>query len=185
MTRTSAWQNINQSMAQQADMRTQSMTADRQSAKDWWFQTQAQQVASRQARASYQPMSLPPLSDGTFDDSASKPRSQASAPKEIMIWPTLLKNSQFDDYRNEVEAPFRRAYADKKPLTADDYRGILNAIDKMKIKLEGMSLQIIESEHATVNGYLDELAADAQKRLDARLSPNPATDKTEAAEKKS
>jgi hypothetical protein len=187
MARTSAWQNINQSMMQQANMRTQSMAADRQSAKDWWFETQTQQAAERRARASYQPTNLPSLSPAATLELANEIARQPDptpAQKEIMLWPTLLKGSAFDQYRARVEAPFRRSYAEKTPMTADDYRGILQAIDEMKSKLEGMSSQVIESEFAAVNGYLDELATDAQKRLDARLSPNPATEKTDASETK-
>jgi len=183
MARTSAWQNINQSMAQQASMQTQSMLAQRQSSKDWWYDVQARKLAESKASPSYRPMSLP-YSEGP-DASSPRSPSQKPAVQEIMIWPTLLKNPEFDELRSKIETPFRRAYADKKPLTADDYRGILQAVDEMKVKLQSMSSQIIESEYAAVEGYLNELAADAQKRLEARISPTPAADKTDVSEPKS
>jgi hypothetical protein len=176
MARTAAWQNINQSVAQQANLQTQSMLAQRQATQDWWFQTQAQQVANRQARASYQPTSLPKSDSAESYDPALQAPPQKPAAKEIMLWPTLLKSSPFDTLRAEVESPFRRAYVDNKPLTADDYRGILRSLDAMKAKLKEMSSQVVESEYAAVENYLNELSADAQKRLEARLSPKRASD---------
>jgi hypothetical protein len=89
-----------------------------------------------------------------------------------MLWPTLLKLPAFNNERTKVETPFRRAQEAKKPLTTDDYRGILTAIEAMKTQLEGISSQILETETAMVEGYLNELAADAQKRLDARSKPS-------------
>ncbi|MCC6124044.1 MAG: hypothetical protein IT426_03710 [Pirellulales bacterium] len=179
MARSSAWRNINQSVAQQANAQTQSMLAQRQSSKDWWYAQQSRQLAESKARSSYQPMNLP---TGGYAEPAAP--AQAPAEREIMIWPTLLKSAAFDELRAKVEAPFRRASADKQPLTADDYRGILQAIDEMKTKLSGMASQIVEAEYAAVEGYLNELAADARKRLEARLSPKPATEKMEAPETK-
>jgi hypothetical protein len=179
--RTSAWQNINQSVAQQANSQTQSMLAQRQSSKDWWYEQESRKLAQSQARGSYQPRSLPAA--GYADPAV--PASQTPSQPEIMIWPTLLKSPAFDALRAQVEAPFRRATADKQPLTADDYRAILRAIEEMKAKLGSLASQVVESEYAAVEGYLNELAADAQKRLDARLSPKPATQKTEAPAAKS
>jgi hypothetical protein len=182
MAATSAWQNINQSMAQQANMQTQSMMAQRDSAKDWWFQQQSQQMANRQARESYQPMVLPNSAEAY--DPGLQAATQTPAAREIMLWPTLLKNPAFDQLRAKVESPFRRAYADDKPLTADDYRGILQAIDEMKATMKEMSSRVIESEYEAVEGYLNELAADAQKRLNARTSPKTEMDKEKTSNEK-
>jgi hypothetical protein len=179
---TAAWQNINRSAAQQASMQTQSMLAQRQSSQDWWYQQQSRKLAESKASMSYQPMVLPPT---MYAEPAQQASPQATAAKEIMIWPTLLKSPMFDELRAKVEAPFRRAYVDKKPLTADDYRGILQAIEEIKVQLKSLSSQVVESEYAAVEGYLDELATDAQKRLDARISPKPATDNNESSAEKS
>ena len=181
---TSAWQNINRMAAQQASMQTQSMQAQRQSSQDWWFQQQSRKLAESKAGASPQPMFLPSTIYAEPAAPVNNPPSQAAA-KEIMIWPTLLKSPMFDALRAKIESPFRRAYADKKPLTADDYRGILQAIGEMKTKLESLSSQVVESEYAAVEGYLDDLATDAQKRLDARISPQTPSDKDESTAEKS
>ena len=47
-----------------------------------------------------------------------------------MLWPTVLKEQDFDEQRENVEAPFRRAYADKQPLSIDDYRMVIAAVGK-------------------------------------------------------
>jgi hypothetical protein len=179
--RSSAWQGINQSLAQQANFRTQSMMAERDSAKDWWFQQQSQQLANRQARESYQPMNLP---NSNYGDGEGNAPQQTPAAKEIMLWPTLLKDPAFAELRSEIESPFRIAYADNKPLSAGDYRGILKSIDAMKIKLKGISSSVVDSEYEAVVSYLDELSADAQKRLNARIDPKPETDKEKVPEAK-
>jgi hypothetical protein len=179
MARTAAWRNINQTMIDQANQQTQSMLAQRQSAKDWWYQIEAQQVASRQAREAAQAAAA---AKSESEDPYNNPQAAArnSAAKDIMVWPTLLRGPAFDQLRAEVEAPFRRGYADHKPLTADDYRGILRALDEMKAKLKDFSSRVVESEYVAVESYLDDLAADAQKRLEARLSPKAPADKVEA-----
>ena len=129
-------------MAQQADDRTQSMMAQRQSGKDWWYQSKRRRWRDRKARASYRPANPPDANYAKPVTPAMQAPSQTPAAKEIMVWPTLLKEDAFDDLRAKVEAPFRRAYADNKPLTADDYRGILQAVDEMKAKLKGISSQV-------------------------------------------
>jgi hypothetical protein len=101
-----------------------------------------------------------------------------------MLWPTLLKDPAFAELRSEIESPFRIAYADNKPLSAGDYRGILKSIDAMKIKLKGISSSVVESEYEAVVSYLDELAADAQKRLNARIDPKPEINKEKVPEAK-
>jgi hypothetical protein len=181
MARSASWRNINQSAAQQANMQTQSMLAQRQSSKDWWYAQQERKLAQSQARSAPPPRSLP----ATEYAEPSSPPEQTPAAREIMIWPTLLKSPMFDDLRAKVEAPFRRAYADKQPLTADDYRGILQAIEEMKAKLATLASQVVESEYAAVESYLNELAADAQKRLDARLSPKPTEEKKKSSAERS
>jgi hypothetical protein len=175
MARSSAWQGINQSLAQQANYRTQTMQAEKDSAKDWWFQQQSMQMAQRKA-GSYRPTNLP---ESDYAGTDEQP-----AAREIMLWPTLLKDPAFDELRAEIEAPFRRAHAANKALSADDYRGILKSIDAMKKMLKQISSQVLESEYSAVVSYLDELAADANKRLAARSAPKPEAGKEKAPESK-
>jgi hypothetical protein len=173
-----AWRNLNQTIAQQAATQTQTMQADRQASRDWWYQQQSRQLAESKARAAYQPMNLPA---SAYAGSAPAPVEQPV--REIMLWPTLLKLPTFNDGRAKVETPFRRASEKKNPLAADDYRSILAAIVVMKTQLEDVSSQVLEAETAMVEGYLNELAADAQKRLDARLKPADQEEKSEPAAK--
>jgi len=94
--------------------------------------------------------------------------AKAAAPKELMLWPTLLKEQRFDENRGSVEAPFRRAYADGKPLTIDDYQAIVKTVEKMKATVKSLESQLVETEYNSVDKYLDDLIADAQKRIKAR-----------------
>ncbi len=85
-----------------------------------------------------------------------------------MLWPTVLKDSVFDADRAIVEAPFRRSYADGKSLSIEEYQTIIKTVEKMKTTLKGMAAQLVESEYLAVEKYLDDLIADAQKRIQAR-----------------
>lgn len=85
-----------------------------------------------------------------------------------MLWPTLLKEQRFDGDRADVEAPFRRANVDGKPLTIADYQGIIKTVENMKDTVNGMKSQLVEEEYAAVQKYLDDLIDDAQKRIQAK-----------------
>ncbi len=162
--KSAAWQQINSSMASQAQMRTQSMNDQRQSGRDWWYRQQESQIAQRQVARS-QP--LPVMS------APAKLASQTtkSAQREIMLWPTLLKSQTFSADRAAVEAPFRRAYAGGPALGAADYKAIIAAVEKMKTALKSMSGELIESEYESVDRYLDQLLSDAQERIRSDESP--------------
>ncbi|MGA2062382.1 MAG: hypothetical protein ABSG67_18015 [Thermoguttaceae bacterium] len=160
MAKSQAWQNINRSMQSQAASQPTTVTTSGQEARDWMFQHQA---PSRPAR---RPMTLP-----ASDMAAVTPLRESDRPaptREIMLWPTLLKEQRFDGDRADVESPFRRADADGKPLTVDDYKGIIKTVDNMKATVKGMESQIVDEEYAAVQKYLDDLIADAQKRIQAR-----------------
>jgi hypothetical protein len=160
MAKSQAWQNINRSMQSEAASRPTMVTSSGQEARDWMFQHEA---TSRPAR---RPMTLP-ASDMAAVTAVREP-DRPAAPKEIMLWPTLLKEDRFDGDRADVEAPFRRTSADGKPLTIADYKGIIKTVDSMKVTVKGMESQIVEEEYSAVQKYLDDLIADAQKRIQAR-----------------
>ena len=44
-------------------------------------------------------------------------------------------------------------------------------MDNMKTAVKGMKSQLVEEEYAAVQKYLDDLIADAQKRIQAREGP--------------
>ena len=160
MAKSQAWQNVNRSMQSEAASRPTTVTSSGQEARDWMFQHEA---TSRPAR---RPMTLPAteLAAVTPVQDPSRP----AAPREIMLWPTLLKEQRFDGDRTDVEAPFRRSNADGKPLTVADYQGIIKTVENMKAAVKGMESQIVDEEYAAVQKYLDDLIADAQKRIQAR-----------------
>ncbi|MGA2799053.1 MAG: hypothetical protein ABSE63_15850 [Thermoguttaceae bacterium] len=160
MVKSQAWQNVNRSMQSQAASRPAMVSDSGQVARDWMFQHEA---PSRPAR---RPMTLPATELAAVTP-VPEP-SMPAAPREIMRWPTLLKEQRFDGDRTDVEAPFRRASADGKPLTVEDYQGIVKTVENMKATVKDMESQIVDDEYAAVQKYLDDLIADAQKRIQAR-----------------
>jgi hypothetical protein len=160
MARSQAWQNINRSMQTQAASQPAEVPDSGQTARDWMFQHSA---PSRPAR---RPMTLPATELAAV--APTREITKPATPKEIMLWPTLLKEQRFDSDRTDVEAPFRRAYADGKPLTAADYQGIIKTVENMKATVKNMESQLVETEYSSVQKYLDDLIADAQKRIQAR-----------------
>jgi hypothetical protein len=160
LAKSQAWQNVNRSMQMQAASRPTTVPTAGQEARDWMFQHEA---SSRPAR---RPMTLP-ASEMAAVAQVQESTRQAS-PREIMLWPTVLKEDRFDGDRADVEAPFRRAYADGKPLTIADYQSIIKTVENMKATVKTMESQLVEEEYAAVQKYLDDLIADAQKRIQAK-----------------
>jgi hypothetical protein len=160
MAKSAAWQSLNRSMRNEASSRPTTVPDSAQSARDWMFQNAAP------SRSSRRPMTLP----ATDMARATSPRqtTQPVAQKDIMIWPTFLKEQRFDGERADVEAPFRRAYADGKPLTIEDYQGVIKSVTQMKTTVKSMESQLLDTEYASVDKYLDDLIADAEKRIKAR-----------------
>jgi hypothetical protein len=160
MARSAAWQGINRTMQGEALSRPASVPDSGQVARDWMFQNTA---SSRPQRRS---MTLPSAEMAVV--TPSRESAKAAAPKELILWPTLLKEQRFDENRADVEAPFRRAYADGKPLTVEDYQTIIKTVEKMKATVKSLESQLVETEYNSVDKYLDDLIADAQKRIKAR-----------------
>jgi hypothetical protein len=154
-----SWQNINRSM-QASAASTASAVDTGQSARDWMYKN------APSSGASGRPMRLPSSDVASVD--SSRVQSRPTAPKEIMLWPTLLNSSRFAYERKMVEAPFRRAYTNKTPLTIQDYEDIISTLESMKGEVKEMEPELVETEYASVQKYLDDLIADSQKRIKAR-----------------
>ncbi|MBN2577485.1 MAG: hypothetical protein JXB10_00650 [Pirellulales bacterium] len=143
------WRTINQSLQFSALVQRPIPTDAGQAARDWMYEMQRHRSLNE--------TKVPPLS---------------SASCEIMLWPTLLKGDAFTVLRNQVEAPFRRAYAERRPLTAEDYQGIIQSLEAMKMTLRTLKAQVLEAEYALVEDYLDGLLRDAEMRLDSLRRQN-------------
>ncbi|MGW8256579.1 MAG: hypothetical protein ACWGMZ_03740 [Thermoguttaceae bacterium] len=152
--RSLAWQNINRSMQNQAMSRPAAAPDTAQAARDWM-----NQYESSTSRYASRPMTLPQTTYTPVSSAESRPKAP---PKEIMLWPTILKSSAFDDERASVEEPFRRSYADGKPLSVEDYQKIIETVNNMKATLKTMKPQLVELEYNAVEKYLDDLIADAE-----------------------
>jgi hypothetical protein len=166
MARSLAWQNINRTMQSEAMSRPATVTNSAQAARDWMFQN------APSSRYASRPMTLPRTSMAMLESAdVAQPTDEetaSTASQEIMLWPTILKDPLFDKDRASVEAPFRRAYADGKPLTIEDYQNIIKTVENMKATVTTLKSSLVESEYASVQKYLDELIADAQNRIRAR-----------------
>jgi hypothetical protein len=163
MAHSMAWMNINRNMQAEAASSPATVPDAAQAARDWMYQQ------SSYSRPSPRPTSLP--STSLSYAAPQRPvvqQPEKAAPKEIMLWPTVLKDKRYAKERTAVESPFRRAYADKKPLTVKDYEMIILVLEKMKVGVEGMKAQLVETEYDSVQQYLDDLIADAEKRIKAR-----------------
>jgi hypothetical protein len=148
LAQTADWRAINQSLQFGNLFQRNGITDGGQAARDWMYDMQ-RRVGPREA--------VPP----------------PTSSRDIMLWPTLLRSDAFAVLRSQVEAPFRRAQADGKPLTADDYQRIIQSLEAMKLTLRAMKSQVLDSEYAVVDGYLDQLLQDAKNRLEAKSgSPN-------------
>jgi hypothetical protein len=137
----------------------QSLYNRQQAGRDWWFQVEQQQAAQRQAQASrYAAMPT------GFE---SAPAS--SAPKvatDIIQWPLLLQAPQFAAQRAQIEAPYRRSSKGLSRPTAEDYQAMVKIAERMKETLKGMTANITAQEYFDTEAYLDQLAAEARKRLE-------------------
>jgi hypothetical protein len=147
-----AWQNINRTARTEALSQPAMVPDAGQAARDWMFQNAAPRPAYRGSA------SLPPMASS----------SPGPAVKEIMRWPTILKDPQFDADRAGVEYPFRRAYSGGEPLSVADYERIILASNQMKVTLKSFEPQLLEAEYQVAEQYLDSLIADAKKRIQAR-----------------
>jgi hypothetical protein len=143
LAQTADWRAINHSLQAGALIQRYNPIDGGQAARDWMYEMQ-RRIGPRE------------------------PVPSPSAAREIMLWPTLLKSDAFAAERYRVEAPFRRAMANGKPLSAEDYQTVVRALEAMKMTLQDVRPLVIEAEYAVVEDYLDNLLQDAQNRLDAR-----------------
>ena len=138
---------------------TQSIYNRQQAGRDWWFQVDQQQVAQRQAQAArYAAMS-------TGFESAEA----ANAPKaktDIIKWPPLLQIPQFAAQRTQIEAPYRRGSKGLSTPTADDYRNMVKAAERMKAILKGMTAELTAEQYFDSEDFLNRLAAEARGRIE-------------------
>jgi hypothetical protein len=163
---------INSTLAADAQQRAQAIQGRQQSSRDWWFQTEQQQLARQQADdARYNALrwqsSGSPAAGMGFEASISS--SAAAAANDVIQWPPILRNAQFSAERARVEAPYLRV--PKTIPTVDDYQAIIQASSQMKVILKNMAADISAKTYLDAVDFLDLMAAQARGYIEKARKP--------------
>jgi hypothetical protein len=159
---------IRNTMTAQAQNRTNTIEDQRQSYKDWWFQTKQQQ-AERPANAtrSQVPMAggygmRQPIGGGfTYED------FHPPVDLDIIKWPTVLQEKAFASERAQIETPYRRSPPGLSVPTATDYRDMVKTVEVMRGVLEwrlGQNGGLPTVDYEQAKAFLNNLAQEAQER---------------------
>ncbi len=174
---------IRSTLSNQATAWNQATNNRRQDDRDWWFQTQQQQLAQRQAQQAYRP--APAAAAPAFEPATATAATVASPARanDIINWRPILYDRRFDALRAAVEAPYLRNGG--KPLsqpTAADYRNMIKAFEQMKVVLKQMDAQISAREYLDTCQDIDGLIKQSRDRAEqleaaAESKPAPAVEK--------
>jgi hypothetical protein len=169
---------IRNTLTSQADARTQNILSQQQSNRDWWLQVQQQQTAGRQAYGNGSPALVAagcgagPVAGGF---ALAGPRPEVAM--DIIKWPTVLQEDEFDSRRALIEAPYRRSPPALSAPTANDYRDMVKNVDEMKVILEwrlSVKSGLNTNDYERAKAFLDKLGQEASARsVIAVNSPKP------------
>jgi hypothetical protein len=167
--------SIRSTMGADAERRSQDIAAQRQSHRDWWFQTQQQQVAQRQAAPARSDTVVVPYIPAPSPSATSSPsvytppagfEAASAAPvSNIIKWPPVLSGPGFAQQRAQIEAPYLRGVNGLSTPTADDYRNMIKTTEQMKTMLKYVADVVSAQDYLTATAFLDKLAAEARDRL--------------------
>ncbi len=161
--------DIRNTMNRDAQARIQSSTAQRQSAKDWWFQQEQRKTAERQQAGRGAPVGLPAAMPVGGALPPSTPRVGGSIDpidtSSGIRWPTLLRDPQFRQRRERLDKLFGERTAANSGPNSQHTLQILATVDQLKRLLREMAPQLNASEYLAVDEFLDGLAAQAKKPL--------------------
>ena len=152
-------QGIRSTLSSQADARTQAIYSQRQQGRDWWFQTQQQQMAQRQSMGSRPGMSA---AMANFEPEPAALSSRAAT--DVIKWPVVLQDERFAEQRAMIEAPYRRVPKANPTLT--DYRDMVEGTEQMKAFLKQMLAEISAQEYLSAESFLNQLAGEARGRIE-------------------
>ena len=174
---------IRNTMTAQAQNRTSAIEDQRQSYKDWWFQTKQQQ-AERPANVtgSQAPMAggfgMRQSAGGGFIYEDFHP----PVALDIIKWPAVLQEKMFISERAQIEEPYRRSPPGLSTPTATDYRDMVKTVEDMKGMLEwrlGERGGLPKVDYEQAKAFLNTLANKAQERA-GRGGTSANTDRTPA-----
>ncbi len=102
---------------------------------------------------------------------------KAEQPSGVIEWPAILMDRRFAEQRALVEAPYKK---EGNP-TVEDFLGMIDAAGKMKKTLEKLAYEVTAGNYLAVQKYLDQLAAEAQQRIDELTPDKPKPAKSDKA----
>jgi hypothetical protein len=137
--------------------RMQGIAGQQQANREWWLQTQQQQVSQRQAQAARLA-----LMKAAADLSPAAP-----AGPEVIQWPSALRGSRFADQRARIEAPYRRGSKVPSAPTTKDYEEMIIIAGQMKTLLKALGDNVSAQGYRDAEAFLDQLAAEARRNLDS------------------
>jgi hypothetical protein len=143
---------IRNTLLTQGQSRTQAIADQRQSYRDWWFETQQQQSANQ------------PRPVG-FEWAANEPPKAAM---DIIKWPPLLRDPAFASRRTLIEAPYRRTPPELSAPTSQDYAEMISTVQEMKDILEWLTRDGVDTqEYEQAKAFLNKIQQEARQRAQA------------------
>ena len=106
----------------------------------------------------------------TFSPLRRRAPRRSRPPRAIIPWPPVLCDPRFAYERATVEAPFRRSLQGQGNPAAEDYQGIIDAVEQMKAILRQMTAEISVREGLSAERFLDQLAAEAREEAHVKLA---------------
>ena len=91
-------------------------------------------------------------------------------PAGIIPWPPVLCDPRFAYQRATIEAPFRHSLQGQGNPAAEDYQGIIDAVEQMKAILRQITAEISVREGLSAERFLDQLAAEAREEAHVQLA---------------
>jgi hypothetical protein len=170
---------IRNTLTTQAQDRTNTIEDQRQSYRDWWFQTNQQKIAGNQPNVigSTMPMAGGYGSRQSIGSSIIYEASHPPVALDIIMWPVVLQEKIFASERAQIETPYRRSPPGLSTPTATDYRNMVKTVGDMKSVLEwrlGQNGGLPTVDYEQAKAFLNNLAQEAQERAKrSGASSNP------------
>lgn len=98
----------------------------------------------------------------------------ASSDREVIAWPSALRDGRFAEQRERIEAPYRQNTPEGSRRTAEDFADILDAAECLRAMLAQDAEGIPEQERTVADAFLGQLAAEARNKLQ-KVGPTSAS----------
>lgn len=144
--------NIRYAMSADAQRRSDQAFIQQQADREWWLQTQQQQMADRQQAAALAAMTA---------NSESTPKVAT----DLIRWPPVLQAPQYAEQRTRIEAPYRRGPKGLSEPTASDYRDMIVCAGQMRTIVKEMTASLTSQQYIDAQVFLDRLTVEARSHL--------------------